>query len=899
MASPDRRRASSSKPSSTALADVLARESKGKKGAAAPLATLGDGPGWWEDLSPRVKHALCLALLFVVGLAFTGPALFSGKHLGSGDAVTWRMMAQPMLDDYAASCDAGSCEEPLWNTNAFAGMPGYMVTWVRSVPGLDTVLNVLRKVMWPLSHWLVLFAGVYALVWYLTRQRGAAVLSAIAFGLTAYLPLIVVTGHNTKFIALCFVPWVLLAFIHAIRKPSLVAGLLFAVAFGLNVRANHPQITYYVLWTMLVWWIAEIVYAVRRGEAKRIGLGTAMLVLGGVLGAGAAAHPMLLNFEFKKYTLRDTSGAQGPVDPDSLWRYAMAWSQGIGEMVTTVVAGARGMGGATYWGPKTMGTGGPHYFGGVTVLLAVVALAVGRRRYAWPLGIAALLMTLFSFGENLPALNRLMFNAFPLFNAFRVPETWLSVVAAVVAVLAGLGVSGALRTDSETKETAAKRTQAITIIAGVFVVFAAFLYLTKGSLSYERPGEREQIQQAYAQQAAQQGIEANDPRLVQAVDQALAESKTARQDLYAKDALRFLVLALLGGLVLVLYRRGKMPAWAMQASLAALVLFDLYGVGRRSFNKDALTDAPAADNVAKRPFDDFLLGQVQQSGGKGRFRVLDLSGGDPTSDAHATYFYENLGGYTGAKLRVYQDYLDQLIRALQGDTTVNAPNLLALTATRYVVAQGLMPSTIPAWPDTSQLLQTLQSGQPIVGERPVSPRAWFVGEVVEAEPGPETWMRLNARTFEVYRTAIVPPGSNVTTTPLDSANAPTATVQTFGPRRIVYDVSTNAPRLLVMSEVYYPAGWTATADGKDAPILRVNHLLRGVLVPAGAKAVEFRFDPPRYATGMTVAWASTLLAYLGLALLLGLAFVKRRKGGDGEAATEAVAPEEPGTGASV
>lgn len=875
MAPPDRRRASSPKPSSTSLADVLARENKGKKGAS--TAPLGDGPGWWEDLSSRTKHALCLALLFVVGLAFAGPALFSGRHLGSGDAVTWRMMAQPMLDAYDASCAAGSCEEPLWNTNAFAGMPGYMVTWVRSVPGLDTVLNVLRGVMWPLSHWFVLFAGVYALVYYLTRQRGAAVLSSIAFGLTAYLPLIVVTGHNTKFIALCFVPWVLLAFIHAIRKPSLVAGLLFAVAFGLNVRANHPQITYYVLWTMLVWWIAEIVYAVRRGETKRIGLGTAMLALGGLLGAGAAAHPMLLNFEFKNYTLRDTSGAHGPVDPDSLWNYAMAWSQGISEMVTTVVAGARGMGGATYWGPKAMGTGGPHYFGGITVLLAVVAVAVGRRRYAWPLGIAAVLMTLFSFGENLPALNRLMFNAFPLFNAFRVPETWLAVVAAAVAVLAGLGASGARRTDGETPEAAARRTKTITIVAGVFVVFAAFLYLTKGSLSYERPGEREMIQQAYAQQAAQQGIQANDPRLVQAVDQAVAESKTARQDLYAKDALRFLLLALLGGLVLVLHRRGKLPAWAMQASLAALVLFDLYGVGRRSFNKDALTDAAAADNVAKRPFDDFILGQIQQSGGPGHFRVLDLSGGDPTSDAHATYFYESLGGYTGAKLRVYQDYLDQLIGALRGDTTVNAPNLLALTATRYVVAQGLMPGTVPAWPDTSQLLQTLQSGQPIVGERPVSPRAWFAGEVVEAAPGPETWTRLNAADFEVYRTAIVPPGSNATTTPFDSASAPTVAVASFGPRRIVYDVSTNAPRLLVASEVYYPAGWTATVDGKAAPILRVDHLLRGVPVPAGAKTVELRFDPPRYATGMTVAWISTALAYLGLALLLGLAFVRCRK----------------------
>ena len=486
-------------------------------------------------------------------------------------------------------------------------------------------------------------------------------------------------------------------------------------------------------------------------------------------------------------------------------------------------------------------------------------------------------MTLFSFGENLPALNRLMFNVFPLFNAFRVPETWLSVVAAVVAVLAGLGAAGVRRTAGESPDESKRRTQTVTVVAGAFVLLAAFLYLTKGGLSYERVGEREQIQQAYAQQAAAQNIPANDPRLVQAVDQAVSEATTERKDLYGRDALRFLLLVAVAGGVLVAHRRGKMPAWAMQATLAALVLVDLFGVGRRSFNKDALSDSPAEANIAKRPFDDFLLGQVQASGGPGHFRVLDLSGGNPSSDARATYFYESLGGYTGAKLRVYQDYLDQLFRALQGDSTVNVDNLLALTATRYVVAQGLMPSTIPAWPDTSQLLQTLQSGQPIVGERAVAPRAWFVGEVEQVAPGPETWTRLNNAAFQVYRTALVPPGTAVTTTPFDSSNAPSASVASFAPRQIVYDVQTNAPRLLVMSEVYYPAGWTATVDGKATPIVRVDHLLRGVTVPAGAKKVEMRFDPPRYQTGMTVAWISTLLAYGGLALLLGLAFLKRRK----------------------
>lgn len=879
MAAPARRRSgASSPPPSTSLADVMARESGRKKGAAAPAAPLGDAPGWWEDLAPWMRHAACLALLFAIGLAFTAPALFSGKHLGGGDAVTWRQMAQPMLDDYAESCAAGACEEPLWNTNAFAGMPGYMVTWVRSVPGLDTVLNGLRRVMWPLSHWFVLFAGMYALVFYLTRRHGPGVLAAVAFGLSAYVPLIVATGHNTKFIALCFVPWVLLAFVHALRRPGLVSALLFALAFGLNVRANHPQITYYALWVLLVWWIAEGVAALRRGEARRIGLATGLLAVGGLLGAGLAAHPMLLNFEFKRYTLRDTSGTQGPVDPDSLWRYAMAWSQGIGEMVTTLVAGARGMGGATYWGPKVQGTGGPHYFGGLTVMLAVVALALGRRRWAWPLGAAAVVMTLFSFGENLPALNRLMFNAFPLFNAFRVPETWLSVVACVVAVLAGLGLDAARRTSDEAPDVAARRTRTLLAVAGAFAVLAAFLYVTKGSLSYERAGEREQVQ-AMAQQ---QGLNPADPQVAAQIDQMVSGQKAERQALYSRDALRFLVFALLGLGVLFLHRRGPLPGWAMQAALAALVLVDLFGVGRRSFNEDALSDAPAEASVPKTGFDDFVLAKVQEAGGPGHFRVLDLTGGDPSSDGRATYFYENLGGYTGAKLRVYQDYFDQLIRGFQGDSTVNVDNLLALTATRYVVANGLFPGMALAWPDTAAAMQAMQQGQPLVGERARAPRAWFASAVEQVAPGPDTWTRLSAPGFDVYRTALVPPGTTVQTTPLDTTAADSAggaavTLDAYGPRRVAYTVRTDAPRLLVASEVYYPAGWTATVDGKAAEIVRVNHLLRGIAVPAGAQKVEMRFDPPRYRTGMTAAWASTLLVYGGLLALLGLPYLRRRK----------------------
>ena len=447
----------------------------------------------------------------------------------------------------------------------------------------------------------------------------------------------------------------------------------------------------------------------------------------------------------------------------------------------------------------------------------------------------------------------------------------------------------------------------------VLVALVAVLFVMKGSRSYERPGEQAQIA---AQIAQQNGVDPADPRVAQAAAEYASTSVAERADLYGADLLRTLaVLALATGLVFLL-RRGTLPAWARAPALALGVAVDLGGVAHRYLNKEALTPASAPEDLIQRfAYDDFVVGRVADAGGAGHFRTLVLDGGDLASSARPAAFYETLSGYHGAKLRLYQDYLDHILVTAQGSLN---PNALPLMGVRYVVAGGaIAPGMAPVFADSSArmaVFETPAQGAPAPGTAADSARAaaadslgalglfgtsagaaartdraWFASTVETLPDDPAVWARLQDPALDVHRTALVAAPTVATTAPIGPASTATARLVRYTPREIAYDVETDAPRLFVLSEVYYPAGWTATvapdstSEGAGAEILRVDHLLRGVQVPAGRHRVTLRFDPASYRTGLTVAGVSSGLVYGGLLLLLGLGFARRRTG---EVATE-------------
>ncbi|MEM8559977.1 MAG: hypothetical protein AAGG50_19345, partial [Bacteroidota bacterium] len=728
----------------------------------------------WARLPGWVRDVLCLLLLLGIAAAFTGPTTFSGQAFIPSDVTQWRGMAEAMFEYEEATGD-----EALWAPNLFGGMPGYMIHYPQQAPQLDDAVNTLRRWgAWPVAHLFALMAGMYALLVFLTRTRLAGLVAAVAFALTTYIPLIIVTGHNTKFIALAYAPWLLLAFAYAMNPSDkkgwmrwAMGALVFAIALAISLRAKHVQITYNVAWILGIWWVTEGIGAVREGRARAFGLATGALALGSVLALLMVAQPYLVQYEYKAFTIRGAVAGDGG---GLAWDRAMMWSQGVGELLTLVVADAFGAAGQTYWGPKP-GTAGPHYVGPIVLVLAALALVGVRRRTVWAMGVSAFVLTLFSLGRHFPLLNRPMFDAFPLFSAFRAPETWLAVVALALAVLAGYGVYYLLRREpTDAAET--QKTRIVYATLGVAAGFLAVIWLGGTTLlDFEKEGERARIVQAIAQQNQ---VAPNDPRVQEAANRFVREARADRVELYQSDAGRVVLLFVLLAGLLVAYRWRSLPAWLL-AAILLLVLVDLWHVGRDYFNEDDPQLRPRSElraDLRAYDFDRFILQQVEAAGGSGHFRTLPEAL-RPQVSAREAFFYESSGGYHGAKLALYQDYLDRILYNPNGSLNENGLDLLS---NRFVIARGPRPGLTPVYRDDETGLVVLENPDYL-------PRASLV-ERIEVVPDDDAAIaRLTDDGFEPRTTALVTEsaaallpdgfGPDALTAPIDSASTAAVTLE--------------------------------------------------------------------------------------------------------------------------
>ncbi|MDX1440379.1 MAG: YfhO family protein, partial [Rubricoccaceae bacterium] len=239
---------------------------------------------------------------------------------------------------------------------------------------------------------------------------------------------------------------------------------------------------------------------------------------------------------------------------------------------------------------------------------------------------------------------------------------------------------------------------------------------------------------------------------------------------------------------------------------------------------------------------------------------------DPMNDGRAPFFYESVGGYHAAKLAVYQDYIDEILFAEGAELN---PNALDLMGTRFIVAQGLVPGFEPVY-------QSQETGLLVLENDDFLPRAYFVDSLEVVEGREDMFARIRDTSLVLRETALVgalPEGYEPA--PRDTNSVVTVELERFTPREIVWDVETEQDRLLVASEVYYPAGWEAYIDDRRVEIIRVNHLLRGVMIPAGRHNVSMSFEPQSHRTGLRISWIASLLVYAGTVFLGGLLWFQK------------------------
>ena len=162
--------------------------------------------------------------------------------------------------------------------------------------------------------------------------------------------------------------------------------------------------------------------------------------------------------------------------------------------------------------------------------------------------------------------------------------------------------------------------------------------------------------------------------------------------------------------------------------------------------------------------------------------------------------------------------------------------------------------------------------------------AWFVDNVDYVDTPDREMAKLSEinprltavadRKFEsiLGKPATVSPGDTIVET-------------SYAPNRLTYRSHSDKGGVAVFSEVYFPWGWTATIDGKEAEIGRVNYVLRALNVPAGDHEIVMSFDPPSLHTTDTLATTAIIIIYLALAAAIALGvknFLKRKPDVEGK-----------------
>ncbi|WP_422104614.1 YfhO family protein [Winogradskyella sp.] len=811
------------------------------------------------SLKRLLPHILVLVGFVVLSLAYFSPVL-QGKKIFQSDIMHYIGMAQQQKE-FAKTTG----EETYWTNSAFGGMPTYQLGAKyphNYIKKLDLSLRFLPR---PADYLFLYFLSFYILLLALKVDFRLAGLGALAFGFSTYLIIILGVGHNAKAHAIAYMPMVLAGIILTFRKKYILGFLLTVVALGLEIVANHFQMTYYLLFLVIVLGIAYLVDAYRKKLLPHYFKSVGLLSLAAILAVGLNATNIMATQEYAKESTRGKS--ELTINPDGSEKeatdglsraYITEYSYGLAETFNLFIPKFMGGGnsedvgkdsniyktyvtmGASpiealevsknapmYWGNQTI-VEAPAYVGAVVIFLFVLGLFLVKGRLKWWLLGGVLLSWILSLGKNWffvsdPSpdsnpITNFFIDFVPLYDKFRAVSSIQVILELCIPVLGIFALvrlfSNFLKDDEKLK--ALKYTVAIT--AGLCLILLALKSTFFDFESFRDAGIPEVL-----------------------VD-AIIEDRKA---LFTSDTIRTLILVLLSAGIIYAFLKKKLSENLAVVLFGILIVFDLVTINKDYVNNDDFVSAIQVDKPYQpNAADKNILKD------KGHFRVLDMSSDGQRRPGRAAYFHNSLFGYHAAKLGRYNDLMDFHIY----DNNMNVLNMLN---TKYIIAED--------------------QGQIFPYENPdANGNAWFVSELkqlFDANSEIKILDSLDTKTKAVTTMSNFSSRAEVVSYEVDS----TASIQlkTFQPNYLKYASSNPNDGFAVFSEIYYENGWNAYIDGELAPHIRVNYAIRGIPVPKGNHTIEFKFEPKVVATGSSIALASS--AVFGILLILGVFYSFKKK----------------------
>ena len=828
---------------------------------------------FFEKNKRALGIAACIFGFAIITLVYFSPAILEGKRIKQHDIEMYKGLSKE-IDDYR---DATG-EQSLWTNSLFGGMPA----WNTSVKSSSNLTQYLGKALTvgfphPIGVVFISMLGFFILLLVLDCSVWISFIGGLAYGLTSYLFIILGAGHNTKAFAMAYMAPVLAGIIMTYKGKYLWGSVLTAIALALEVKANHLQITYYLLLIVIILVIAQLISDIKEKQVGRFFKATACLMVAGILAILTCSTNLYGNYEFSKETTRgkpvltqDAANQTKGLDRD----YITQWSYGIGETWSLLIPNAKGGASAyigngnpaldkadsrfrssiaqsnTYWGDQP-GTSGPVYVGAIVVFLFVLGALCVKGKLKWALLIATLLSILLSWGKNFMGFTDFFIDHIPGYDKFRAVSMTLVIAELTMPLLGIMGLAEILKDQESFKKNVKKFYISLGITAGICLLF----YIApKGFFSFLSQGEARQFAEL---SAGQDG----------ATYSAFAtQLENVRVAIFRKDAIRSLLFILLAAVPIFLYGKGKMKATPAFIILGALVLIDMLPIDKRYLNNDNFVSKQLADKPFKPTVaDNYILSDKSLD-----FRVLNLTK-DVFNDASTSYFHKSIGGYHGAKLRRYQDlitgYLNPEIRQFGGIMkNVDSDLTLQLALQQERTLNMLNTKYIIYNPDVEPIVNPCAFGN-----------AWIVDNVRWVETPNEEFEAL--KTTDLHHTAILHKEFQPKVGSYKGGNSRAGKVELteYRPNQLTYHFTSDIDQLVVFSEIWSDSGWKLYLDGTEHPLLRANYLLRAAMIPAGNHQIVMQYAPKIWKVGNTIQLISSLILIIGLITVIALSFRKKKQ----------------------
>lgn len=816
-----------------------------------------------KQLQRFFPHILVVIGFVFVSLFYFYPVL-QGKKIYQSDIAQYTGMAKEQNDFRAAGKG-----EPYWTNSSFGGMPTYQLGANYKHDYIGHLDDMLRFLPRPADYLFLYFLGFYALMLVLKADPLKAFFGALAFGFSTYLIIILGVGHNAKAHAIAYMPAVVAGVLLVFQRKWIAGGLLTTVAAALEISANHFQMTYYLLFLLLAIGIYYGVVFIKAKQFRELGIAAGIFAVSGLLAAGVNASNLMATAEFADFSIRGKSELTftpdgGKKETTSMdYDYITEYSYGVSESFNLIAPRLFGGSNAEklgtdshmydfmvsqgvpegqakdaveqmplYWGDQPI-VAAPAYIGAAVFFLALIGLFNDGRKVKWAFFAGALLSLLLSWGKNFPGLTDFFIHNVPLYDKFRAVSSIQVVLELCIPVLAIMGIQAFFQTDK------AEKIKSLYKPTGVFFGIIALLFVFKGSFSFSA-GSDAMLMQNYG------------PDFVDAL-------KADRQTFYTSDLLRSSFFVLLTLAVLWLATKEKLAQKTAIVLIGLLMVSDLFFIDKNYVDASDFVSAREVDVPFQPTQGDQMILQD-----KTNYRVYDIYG---RLQGRTSYFHKAVGGYSAVRPRrmdeLFQYQIDKdLSKAMQTIDT----SRLALT--QSIGAMDML--------NIKYLLVQTNDGNSVPVINPsFNGNAWFVKNVKSVASADEEIKALEG--FDSKNTAIINTSEFkdvVSKLTFEKDSTASVKVTSYEPNRIVYKSSNAKDGLVVFSEIYYPKGWIATIDGKEAKIFRADYVLRALKVPAGEHTIEFRFDPEVVKTGGTIALASSLVIFL---LAAGAVFVGYRK----------------------